>query len=329
QQEQSKSGGEKKGKEKQQSGGEQQPVAAAPSTRRLAREKGVDLHSIEPSGKQGRVTAEDVEAAAGEQEQRSEQERPTTSLLTPSTVPPQVPDFSQWGEVEREPLRSIRRATARNMAQSWAQVPHVFHEDVADITELERFRRAHEVKHGKLTVTVLMMKALVAVLKRFPRFNASLDVQNQEIVYKHYFHIGLAVATERGLLVPVIRDVDRKSVTELAAESADMAQKTRNGELSRADMSGGCITITNPGSMGGSSLTPLINLPQVAILGMAQARLQPVAEGDLDDYRITARLHLPLVLGFDHRVNDGAEAAQFVTALIDTLADPESLLMAV
>lgn len=308
-----------------------QPVPAAPSTRRLAREQGVDLHRITPSGKHGRVTSEDVEAAAQNQKQGQQpsQSQSSASPQTPGVSPSELPDFTQWGETEREPLRSIRRATARNMAQSWAQIPHVFHHDIADVTALEKFRQAHEVTHGKLTLTVLVMKALVDVLKRFPRFNASIDMQNQEIVHKHYFHIGLAVATERGLLVPVIRDVDRKSVTELAAEAADIARKARNGELSRADMSGGSITVTNPGPLGGTALTPLINHPQAAILGMAQARLEPVTEGSLDDYRITARLRLPLVLGFDHRINDGADAARFVTALIHTLADPESLLLAV
>lgn len=316
-----------------------QPVPAAPSTRRLAREKDINLHDIEPSGPDGRVTAEDVEAAAeaaqGEKSQSKDQskakdkDKTETSSLIPGSAPPELPDFSQWGEIERESLRSIRRATAQNMARSWGQIPHVYHQDIADVTALERFRRNHQPDQGKLTLTVLVMKALTSVLKRFPRFNASLDVANEEIVYKHYCHMGLAVATDRGLLVPVIRDVDRKSVSELAVESADIARKTRNGELSRADMQGGSITVTNPGPLGGSSLTPLINHPQVAILGMGAARLEPVVLGDLDDYTIEPRLRLPLVLGFDHRVNDGADAARFVTTLIETLADPESLLLAV
>lgn len=312
-------------------GGKRPPVPAAPSTRRLAREKGIDLHDVRPSGPDGRVTAEDVEAAAeaSQGEQSQDKAQAETSPLIPGGAAPELPDFSQWGEIERESLRSIRRATAQNMARSWGQIPHVYHQDIADVTALERFRRKHQANQGKLTLTVLVVKALASVLKRFPRFNTSLDVANQEIIYKHYCHMGLAVATERGLLVPVIRDVDRKNVMELAAEASDIARKTRNGELSRADMQGASITVTNPGPMGGSSLTPLINHPQVAILGMGAARLEPVVQGDLDDYRIEPRLRLPLVLGFDHRVNDGADAARFVTALIETLADPEELLLAI
>lgn len=324
------------------------PVPAAPSTRRLAREQGVDLHEVQPSGPEGRVTAEDVQAHAqpGSEPSGSKQaasEKPASdqsgssgsqpagasSPLTPGLAPPELPDFSQWGEIERMPLRSIRKATARNMARSWSQIPHVYHEDIADVTELERFRREHEAEHGKLTLTVLVMKALAGLLQRYPRFNASLDVENREIVLKHYCHMGLAVDTDRGLLVPAIRDVDRKSVTELAEESANVAQQARDGELSRADMQGTSITVTNVGPLGGRSLSPLINHPQVAILGMGRAGLEPVVHGDLDDYEIVPRLRLPLILGFDHRVNDGADAARFVTELIEALADPEALLMAV
>jgi pyruvate dehydrogenase E2 component (dihydrolipoamide acetyltransferase) len=315
-----------------------EPVPAAPSTRRLAREKGVDLHDIEPSGPHGRVTAEDVEAAAqvaeGQKQSKESRGREAAagSVFIPSGSPPvSLPDFSQWGEIERMPLRSIRRATAQNMALSWGQIPHVYHQDIADVTELERFRRAHteaaQAQGGKFTLTVLVMKALVSVLKQFPRFNASLDVENEEIVLKHYCHIGLAVATDHGLLVPVIRDVDKKNLVELTAEATDIAQRTRDGDIKGEEMRGASMTLTNPGPMGGASLTPLINHPQVAILGMAAARLQPTVEGDLDDYKIKPRLRLPLILGFDHRVNDGAEAAQFVTRLIRTLADPDSLAL--
>ncbi|TBW49384.1 2-oxo acid dehydrogenase subunit E2 [Marinobacter halodurans] len=324
----------------QKKGANREPVPAAPSTRRLAHEKGVDLHNIEPSGKKGRVTAEDVEAAASTAESQKRSAKQSTSsprggsgLIPAQTEPPPLPDLSQWGGIERAPLRSVRRATARNMALSWGQIPHVYHQDIADITELERFRRSHEsagqVQGGKFTLTVLVMKALAATLKQFPRFNSCLDVDNQEIVYKRYFHMGMAVATDRGLLVPVVRDVDRKNLIELSAESADIARKARNGELTREDMQGASMTVTNPGAMGGSSLTPLINHPQVAILGMGQARLEPVVQGDLDNYDIRPRLRLPLVLGFDHRVNDGADAAQFVTRLIRTLANPESLLLSI
>lgn len=316
-----------------------QPVPAAPSTRRLAREKNVELGDIEPSGEHGRVTREDVERAAeqhaGDDKQRRAKDQnggaDDHGLIPVGGEPPALPDFSQWGEVERMALRSIRRATAQSMAVSWGQIPHVFHQDIADVTELERFRREHkdsaEAEGGKFTLTVLVIKALAAALKQFPRFNASLDIENQEIVLKKYCHIGLAVATDHGLLVPVIRDVDQKNLVELTVQTTEIARKTRNGEVSRDDMMGAGITVTNPGPMGGSSLTPLVNHPQVAILGMARARLEPVARGDIDNYEIKARLRLPLILGFDHRINDGADAAQFVTHMINTLADPESLLL--
>lgn len=326
------------GDEASETSGHDKPVPAAPSTRRLAREKNVDLGDIEPSGDEGRVTAEDVEAAAqeaqgGKQSSTSNkgQKGSGSALIPGGGEAPALPDFSQWGEVERTPLRSIHRATAKNMARAWGQIPHVYHQDIADVTALDRFRREHEeaaeIDGGKFTLTVLVIKALASALKQFPRFSASLDVENQEIVLKHYCHIGLAVATDRGLLVPVIRDVDQKNLVQLSTEAAEIARKTRDGDIKRDDMQGGCITVTNPGSMGGSSLTPLINHPQVAILGMAQARLQPTVQGDIDNYTIEPRLQLPLILGFDHRVNDGAEAAQFVTYLKNSLADPESLLL--
>ncbi|WP_129140316.1 dihydrolipoamide acetyltransferase family protein [Modicisalibacter coralii] len=307
-----------------------QPVPAAPSTRRIAREMGVDLHDVEPSGPQGRVTADDVEAAA--QGEQGAAARETLSAEQPSRQESSgLPDFSRWGETEREAMRSIRRATAQRMSRSWQEIPHVYHQDVADITALERFRRDYEPSAesngGKFTMTVLMLKAMVYALKQFPRFNASLDAENEELVLKRYFHIGVAVATDQGLLVPVIRDVDRKNMIELTAELKAIIDKAKAGELAREDMEGGCMTLTNPGPMGGTSLSPLINPPEVAILGMGQARLEPVVHGDLDDYEIKPRLMLPLSLGFDHRANDGADAASFVTTLIGALEDPHSLLL--
>ncbi|MBZ9538140.1 dihydrolipoamide acetyltransferase family protein [Modicisalibacter tunisiensis] len=307
-----------------------QPVPAAPSTRRIAREKGVDLHEVEPSGPQGRVTAEDVEAAAkAEPGDASRKAASTGQESRQGSV--ELPDFSRWGETEREAMRSIRRATARRMSQSWQAIPHVYHQDVADITALERFRRDYEpsaeTNGGKFTMTVLMLKAMVYALKQYPRFNASLDAENDELILKRYFHIGVAVATDQGLLVPVLRDVDRKNLIDLTAELKETIDKAKAGELGRDDMEGGCITLTNPGPMGGTSLSPLINPPEVAILGMGQARLEPVVHGDLDDYEVKPRLMLPLSLGFDHRANDGADAAGFVTTLIGALEDPHSLLL--
>lgn len=301
----------------------QAPVPASPSTRRIARERGIDLRDVEPSGPQGRVTTEDVEAFGGESKEKAPGEA--------SSKPTTLPDFTRWGEVERQPMRSIRRVTAERMSQAWREIPHVFHQDIADITELERFRHQYEdsaqASGGKFTLTILVMKALVFAMKQFPRFNASLDAENQEIILKHYYNIGMAVATDRGLLVPVIRDVDRKNFIELTEAVSTTVEKARNGELRREDMEGASMTLTNPGALGGTSLSPLINPPEVAILGLGQARLEPVVHGDLDNYEVKPRRRLPLSLGFDHRVNDGADAANFVTTLIGALEDPQSLLL--
>jgi pyruvate dehydrogenase E2 component (dihydrolipoamide acetyltransferase) len=322
--------------------GREGPVPAAPSTRRLARELGVTLEAVKPSGPGGRVLTEDVRAYAEEGEAAREDAEPAEA---PRRKAPEadraeapseayaLPDFARWGEVERVPLRSIRRATAREMARSWAEIPHVVHHDLADITELERFRRTHadevEAAGGKLTLTVLVMKALVGALRAFPRFNASLDPDEQAIVLKRYFHLGVAVATEQGLLVPVVRDIDRKSLVELTAELVEVAERARAGELRREEMQGGTFTLTNVGGIGGTLFTPIIRHPEAAILGLGRAELRPVAQGDPEDPKLSARLLLPLCLAFDHRLNDGAEAAAFVNHLIDSLQDPESLLLVV
>lgn len=317
--------------------GKQRPVPAAPATRQLARDLEVDLHQVEPSGPAGRVTPEDVRAFA-EQGAPREAEAPRKEEAPREQKPaaaeaPTLPDFSRWGEVERQPLRSIRRAVARQMSLSWSQIPHVMHQDIADVTELERFRRRHkdkvEERGGKLSLTVLVLKATIAALKRYPRFNASLDMANQEIILKRYHHIGLAVATERGLMVPVIREADRKDITELSVETAETANKAREGELKAEDMQGATFSLTNPGPIGATSFTPIINYPEVAILGMCSTRLEPVAIGDIDKYKVEARLRLPLCLVYDHRVNDGADAAHFLRTIIDILEDPESFLLSV
>ena len=332
----------------------ERPVPASPATRRLARELDIDLREVAPSGPAGRVTADDVRAhaeeapeeaeaaeAAREAEEAREAEaeapeeeparRPARRLVGAES--PELPDFSRWGEVERVPLRSVRRTTARRMAQAWTQIPHVTHMDVADVTALEAFRREQQdvvaaEGDGDLSMTVLVVKATVAALKQFPRFNASLDPEAEEIILKHYYHLGLAVDTERGLLVPVLRDVDRKSILELAAAFSEVVERARAGDLAREDMRGGTFTVTNPGPLGGTAFTPLINVPQVAVLGMAQARWEPVVRGDPpDDAEIVPRLRLPLCLGFDHRVNDGADAARFVDTLIGYLEDPDTFLL--
>ena len=307
------------------------PVPAAPATRRLAREQGVDLHAVRGSGPGGRVTPDDVRRAAEGGPEAAPESEPEPERGPASAAAEGLPDFSQWGEIERQPLRSIRRTIARRMSESWRQAPQVMHADVADITDLERFRQHHkaevEENGGKLTTTVLVIKAAVAALKEFPRFNASLDSDSGELILKHYFHIGVAVATERGLMVPVVRDADRKSISELAVEMGRLAERARNGEVDRDEMRGGTFSVTNPGPLGGTVFTPLVNYPEVAILGIGQARLEPVVQGDLEDYTIVPRLLLPLSFTFDHRVNDGADAARFVSSVIAKLADPDCLLL--
>jgi pyruvate dehydrogenase E2 component (dihydrolipoamide acetyltransferase) len=320
------------------------PVAASPATRRLARELDVDLRRVPGSGPGGRVTSEDVRAFAERGEEVTEEaaappeERPAlaerVSPVRPSAVPvPDLPDFSYWGEVERVPLRSVRRSTARHMALAWSQIPHVSHQDVADVTELEAFRQQYKdeiaKQGGSLTLTVFVMKAVIAALKAHPRFNASLDAESQEIILKKYYHIGVAVDTDRGLLVPVVRDVDRKSITELSVELKDLVMRARDGEATLEEMQGGTFTITNPGPLGGTAFAPIVNYPEVAILGIAQARWQPVVQGVGEEAKIAPRLLLPLVLAFDHRVADGADAARFTTLVMDILQDPDKLLVRV
>jgi pyruvate dehydrogenase E2 component (dihydrolipoamide acetyltransferase) len=315
---------------------------AAPSTRRLARELGVDLRLVSASGPGGRVTPEDVRAFAEALRHAAEAPEAAATVATdepqvgmPSTIlkTPSLPDFGRWGSISREPLRSVRRTTARHMTLAWSQVPHVTHQDVVDITELEAFRRRHkeqiEAHQGALSLTVLAMKAAVAALKAHPRFNASLDADLEEIILKQYYHIGVAVDTERGLIVPVVRDVDRKSLTQLAIELNDLVARSRAGKIEREELTGGTFTITNIGILGGTGFTPIVNYPEVAILGMARAKLQPVVKGDLEHFEVVPRLMLPLILGFDHRVVDGADAARFLGMVMDALGSPEELLMMV
>ncbi|MGC9357220.1 MAG: 2-oxo acid dehydrogenase subunit E2, partial [Anaerolineae bacterium] len=227
-------------------------------------------------------------------------------------------------------------------ALSWSQIPHVNSQDVADITALEEFRRRYkdaiEEKGGKLTLTVFALKALTNALKQFPKFNASIDVETEEIVLKKYFNIGVAVDSDRGLVVPVVRDVDKKSIVELSIELAELVEATREGSVTLENMQGGTMTITNIGALGGTGFAPIINFPEVAILGLAQARIQPVArrrdlgpeeayESLTDGYDFVPRLLLPVIVAFDHRVNDGAEAQRFMNAIIEQFENPERLLL--
>jgi len=310
------------------------PVPASPATRRLARELGVDLYAVHPTGPQGLVTADDVRRHA-ESRSASPAATPETVASTgmaPPAVSPDLPDFSQWGPVAIEPLRSVRKATARQMALAWSQIPHVSNQGEVDVTALDALRQRHaaQVKEdgGRLTLTVFAAKAAVAALKRFPRFNASLDMAGEQIIYKQYFHVGVAVDSPRGLIVPVLRDVDRKSIRELAVDFQGLVARAREGKTRLEELQGGTFTITNAGAVGGGHFAPIINFPQVAILGMGRAALKPVvrpgAEGDPE---IVPRLMMPLVLSFDHRIADGAEAIRLMQTLVATLEDPEEMIL--
>ncbi|MBU2498805.1 MAG: 2-oxo acid dehydrogenase subunit E2 [Proteobacteria bacterium] len=312
------------------------PVPASPATRRLARELGADLHQVPPTGPSGLVTAEDVRAFAGKGEKGeaaspAPERKPEEARLVAAAAP-RLPDFAKWGAVERIPLRSIRKATAKQMALAWSQIPHVNNQDVVDMTKLESFRRKHkpevEAKGGKLTPTVFVLKAVATALKIYPNFNASLDTEAGEIVLKHYFHIGVAVNTKDGLIVPVVRDVDRKSIVDLSIELNQLVQKTRERKTTLEELQGGTFSITNVGPMGGGHFVPIINYPEVAILGIGAARMQPaVIEQEGKGLEIVPRLMMPIVLCIDHRVLDGADAIPFLRMIVEALEDPEELFM--
>lgn len=285
-------------------------VPAGPATRRLARKLGVALERVSGSGPRGRVTQDDVIKF-------SERGSPTGVAV------PALPDFSKWGPIEPQPLDFVRKKTAEQMHLAWSQIPHVTQHDLADVTDLESFRRSQDGQGPKLTVTAFALKAAAVALKEFPHFNASLDLIGERLVRKQYYHIGVAVDTDRGLLVPVIRDVDRKSVHELASELTAIAEKARQRKLSIDDMRGGTFTITNLGGIGGVGFTPIVNWPEVAILGLSRARQEAVVK----DGQIVPRLLLPLSLSYDHRVIDGADGARFTRRIAAMLENPLLLLL--
>jgi len=314
----------------------QGPVPATPATRRLARELGVDLGSVPGTGPAGRVTDDDVRAAAGRRapappaptgdgaREGARQPRPVATIGP--ELPP-LPRFEQWGPVEREPLSHLRRTIAERMTLSAAVVPHVTHFDRADITDLDALiRRALEPAKRRgvaLTLTSFILKAAALALRDHPQFNASLDAAAGELVLKRYYHLGVAVATGRGLIVPVIRDVDTRPVLDLARELAALAQRVRDGKATLDDLRGGTFTVTNIGALGGTGAIPIINYPEVAILGVARAREEAVVR----DGAIVPRLTLPITLTFDHRVADGADGARFASDIVRRLERPDELLL--
>ena len=324
--------------------GKRRPVPAAPATRRLARELNVDINQVSASGPAGRVVPEDVrrfaagvtEAPEGHvaaKEVQGDQAFAEFAAHAAATIPflelEPLPDFAVDGPVEIEPLRSIRRKVARKMVTSMTLVPHVAHMDDADVTALEEFRRSQKSARGddpgigKLTLLSFVIKAITAGLRAAPAFNASLDPFKEEIVYKKYYNIGFAADTGRGLVVPVIKGTDRKSIRDISAEIAEQAALAREGKLPAEDMRGGTFTITNVGPLGGTAMLPTINYPEVAILGMGKVQEKPVVR----DGEIVIRKILPLTLAFDHRIADGADAARFVGELVRQLSDPNLLLL--
>lgn len=293
-------------------------VPAAPSVRRFAREIGVDIHQVRGSGPGGRISIEDVKAyakALNEKIQKGE-----ISIAGIAREP--LPDFSKWGEIDRQPMSNVRRKTAEHLSFAWTAIPHVTQFDKADVTELEKLRKQFGKKvedaGGKLTITAILLKVIASALKVFPQFNASIDIEKNEIIYKKYINIGVAVDTERGLLVPVIRDVDKKNITQLSIELAEVSKKARDKKLSLEDMQGGCFTISNLGGIGGTYFTPIVNSPEVAILGVSKSAYEPVyVDGDLKP-----RLMMPLSLSYDHRIIDGADGIRFLRWVVNALENP-------
>ncbi len=297
------------------------PVPAAPHTRRLAREIGVDIYEVKGTGPGGRISENDVKLHA-----KAALTAAATAAQAPARaghfVAPKLPDFAKWGKIERVSMRGVRRKTAEHLAESWNTIPHVTQHDRADITELEqlraRFAPKAEQAGGKMTVTAIALKVCAAALKVFPQFNATIDMEKEEIIYKQYISIGVAADTDRGLLVPVIRDVDKKNIVELAVELSQLSQKARDKKITLADMEGGTFTITNLGGIGGTAFSPIVNHPEVAILGLSRSRMEPEWIGG----KFEPRLILPLSLSYDHRLIDGADAARFLRWVAEAFEQP-------
>ncbi len=297
------------------------PVAApvaSPSVRRLARELGIDLSKVRGSEAGGRIVTGDIRAHIARLQKATEKGKSAAAPAKP--VAEQI-DFSKWGPVTKKPLTQLRQVIARRMWESWNAIPHVTQFDDADFTRLNELRKkyapAYEKKGAKLTLTPLVLKALVGTLKKHPIFNSSLDEIAQAIVFKEYFHIGIAVDTEQGLIVPVIRDADKKSVFELSKELELLAQKARDRKVTAEEMKGGTFTVSNQGAIGSAHFTPIINKPEVAILGLGRGAMKPVAR----DGKVEVRMLTPLGLSYDHRVIDGGAAARFMVDLVKAMED--------
>jgi pyruvate dehydrogenase E2 component (dihydrolipoamide acetyltransferase) len=294
------------------------PVApAAPSVRRMARELGVDIDQVAGSGSGGRISIEDVKAHA----KRIITEPSGAGGAVPAEP---LPDFSRWGEIERQAMRAVRRKTAEHLSAAWATIPHVTQHDLADITNLEelrkRYGKAAEAAGGNLTVTAIAVKIVAAALKAFPQFNSSIDMAAGEIIYKKYVNIGVAVDTDRGLLVPVIRHADAKNIIQISVELTQLSEKARNRKISLDEMQGGCFSVSNLGGIGGTLFTPIVNAPEVAILGISRAKMEPAHDKASNGF--VPRLMLPLSLSYDHRVIDGADGVRFLRWVVEALEQP-------
>lgn len=313
------------------------PVVAAPSVRKLAREMGVDINTVPTVDPSGRVTAQDVinfaQGGAPAAAPVTAAAAPSPAPATPSAAaaaPSGTAGADRWGAVVREPMNGVRKKTVQHMTHCWTTIPHVTHFEKADISGLESLRaqyaKSFDAKGGKLTVTVFLIKVLALALRKFPKFNASIDTQTEEVLYKQYCNVGVAVDTPSGLLVPVIRDADTKSILDLSIEIPALAAKARDRKLSIDDMQGGCVTVTNLGGVGGGgfqSFTPIINSPEVAILGVSRAAHEPVFENGA----FVPKLRLPLALSYDHRLIDGADAARFMKWYVQAIENPWTLFI--
>jgi len=296
---------------------------AAPSVRRLAREIGVDVNQIKGTGPGGRILLDDVKAFS----KTLHQQRNEIQHIRAEQHQEPLPDFSKFGEIEMQAMSNIRYKTAEHLSYAWHTIPHVTQFDKADITALEEFRKSYAKeadKQGvKLTVTAILVKIVAMALKRFPQFNASVDMQNKQIIYKKYFNIGIAVDTDFGLMVPVLRNADTMNVIEIAREMNVLAEKARTKKAGIADLSGGCFTITNLGGIGGTAFTPIVNAPEVAILGVSRGQIEPV----YIDGKFEPRLMLPFSLSYDHRIIDGADGIRFLRWIIDAIENPMKLIV--
>lgn len=305
---------EKSGEKSSKKDSDSDEILAAPGAKRFAREQGIDLKNVKGTGPNGLITTEDVKRSGGGSSEKKKSDR-------------ELPDFSQWGQVERQPLSSIRKATAKQTQKSWQAIPHVTQFDEADVSNIQKYVEEHqeeaEGKGGKLTITAVLTKMIATALHQFPKFNASIDMESEEVILKKYTHIGIAVDTEKGLLVPIVKDVDRKSIIDISVEISELAEKAREGKLSGEEMEGGNFIISNLGGIGGTQFTPVIYHPQVAILGVSEMTAKPVYK----DGSFEPVLTLPLSLSYDHRLIDGAEGARFLRYVCNALEDPYKALL--